>query len=350
MKKKINGHPEGSPILKAAIAKLVQGKDISRNESRKVMNEILDRKATDAQISAYLVALRMKGETIEEIAGTAEALTDSAHMDMKSENVVDICGTGGDNLHTFNISTTAAIVASGAGVTVAKHGHRSVSSKCGSADLLQNLQVDITLSRRMIRKCLHEIGLAFFFDPKFHKSWHYALGPRREIGAWTIFNIMGPLTNPARIKRQVIGVNDVNLMHTVVQVMRELGAIQIMAVHGADGLDEISISDKTFVVELVDNKIYEYEICPEDFNLKSAPIKAIQSDSCEQNVRFVHEILKGKKGPAYDVVLLNAGAAIKVSGKVDSIFEGIELARESIESGAARQKLEQLINLTKQAV
>ncbi len=344
MKKKINN--DGSPVIKGAIAKLMRGENLTRNESRLVMNEIMDKKATDAQISAYLVALRIKGETVDEITGAAEAMTHTASMKVKQENMVDICGTGGDNLSTFNISTTAALVAAGAGVTVAKHGHRSVSSKCGSADLLQNLGIQIDMPRNKIRRCLKEIGLGFFFDPKFHKSWHYALGPRQEIGARTVFNILGPLTNPARIRRQVVGVYDPSLMQTLIQVLRELGAEQVMMVHGAEGLDEISITGETYILELIDNQIYEYTITPENFNLRSAPIQNIQSTSCEQNVEYLHSVLDGRLSPARDVVLLNAGAAIKVSGKVDSLYEGIELAQQSIDSGAAKEKLRLLVEMS----
>ena len=312
-----------------------------------MMNEIMDKKATDAQISAYLVALRMKGETVDEITGTAEAFSGKIRpFALKYENMVDTCGTGGDNLHTFNISTTAAFISAGAGVSVAKHGHRSVSSSCGSADLLAALGVNIDVPRKVLRKCMGEIGLAFLFSQKFHQSWHYAMGPRREIGSRTIFNILGPLTNPAHTRRQVIGVSDENMMITVIEVMRELGAEQVMAVHGRDGLDEITISGETRIIELIDSKIYEYTIRPESFGLQSAPISAIQTASCKENVKILRRVLAGEAGAATDVALLNAGAAIKVSGKVDSLQEGIFLARESLQSGAAKRKLERLIELT----
>lgn len=314
-----------------------------------IMNEIMENHATDAQISAYLVALHMKGETVDEITGSAEAFSDKTmSFKVKYNNMVDTCGTGGDNLHTFNISTTAAFVTAGAGVTVAKHGHRSVSSKCGSADLLASLGVNIEMNKRTIERCFQEVGLAFLFAPKFLKGWRYAFGPRREIGARTILNILGPLTNPVRTQRQLIGVYDPNLMHTIINVMLELGAEQMMVVHGHDGLDEITISGKTSVVEFIDRKIYEYEITPEDFQLQSAPISTIQSEGCSDSVSFVSDVLKGKPGPATDVVILNAGAAIKVSGKVNSLAEGIELAKESISSGAARKKLEKIIEITNQ--
>jgi anthranilate phosphoribosyltransferase len=322
----------------------MDGKNLSRNESRVVMKEIMEDKATDAQISAYLVALRMKGETVDEITGSAEALTDKTKsIKLNYDDIVDMCGTGCDNLHTFNISTTAAFVTAGAGITVAKHGHRSVSSVCGSADLLMKIGININMSNTKISRCLKEVGLAFIFASKNQKLWEYVLGPRREIGARTIFNVLSTLTNPARIKRQVIGVYDPTLMHTLIDVMRELGAKHIMVVHGEDGLDEITISGKTRVLELIDKQVYEYEITPEDFKLTTTPISEIKSDSCEENIRYFNQILAGKSGPATDIVLLNAGAAIKVSGKVESLYEGIELAKESIKSGAAKQKLDKLI-------
>ncbi len=337
---------EGSAVLRDAISKLMEGRDLSREESRLVMKEIMEKKATDAQISAYLVALRMKGETVEEVTGSAEAFTNTGQMELIDANMVDICGTGGDNLHTFNISTTAAFVAAGAGVTVAKHGHRSVSSRCGSADLLHALGVNINVSRDRVKECLEQVGIGFFFDPKFHKAWHYALGPRQEIGARTIFNIMGPLTNPARIRRQVIGVYDPDLMPLIVKVMRELGAQHVMVVHGSDGLDEITITGPTRAFELFDGEIKEYEIRPEDYQLQTASIESIQSKSCRENVEILQRILDGEKGPARDVVLLNAGAAIKVSGKASELMDGIQMAGESIDSGAAKLKVQKLIELS----
>ncbi len=334
-------------IIQNAINKLIDGKSLTRSESRKVMTIIMQGKATDAQISAYLVAQRMKGETVEEVTGAAEAMTkQSKKIKPRFANVVDTCGTGGDSLNTFNISTTAAFIAAGAGATVAKHGHRSVSSLCGSADILLKLGVNIDLSPEQVEKCLYEIGIGFLFAPKFHASARYSFGPRMEIGARTIFNILGPLTNPARTKRQLIGVYDQNILRLVVEVMRELGSKQVMAVHGNDGIDEISISASTKICELVDGAIYNYEIKPENFHIHSAPIKTIQSKSCTSNKNFLLSVLKGKDSPALSVALLNAGAAIKVSGKVESISEGVKLAKESVSSGAAKDKLDKLINFT----
>ncbi len=334
-------------VIQNAINKLIEGKSLTRSESRKVMTIIMQGKATDAQISAYLVAQRMKGETVEEVTGAAEAMTkQSKKIKPRFANVVDTCGTGGDSLSTFNISTTAAFITAGAGAAVAKHGHRSVSSLCGSADILLKLGVNIDLSPEQVEKCLYEIGIGFLFAPKFHASARYSFGPRMEIGARTIFNILGPLTNPARTKRQLIGVYDQNILRLVVEVMRELGSKQVMAVHGNDGIDEISISTSTKICELIDGAIYNYEIKPENFQIHSAPIKTIQSKSCASNKNLLLSVLNGKDSPALSVALLNAGAAIKVSGKVESISEGVKLAKESVSSGAAKDKLDKLINFT----
>jgi anthranilate phosphoribosyltransferase len=333
--------------IQIAINKLIEGKSLTRSESRKIMTLIMQGKATDAQISAYLVAMRMKGETVEEVAGAAEAMKNqSQKIKTKFTNIVDTCGTGGDSLNTFNISTTAAFIAAGAGVAVAKHGYKSISSKCGSADILLKLGIKVDLTPDQIEKCLYDIGIAFIFAPKYQTSAAYTLGPRSEIGARTIFNILGPLTNPARTKRQLIGVYDENLLRLVVEVLKELGSKQVMAVHGKEGIDEISISGPTKIVELVNSTIYEYEVKPENFQFLSAPLSSIQSKTCATNKKYLLNALKGKKSPALNIAVLNAGAAIKVSGKVDSLHEGIKLADKSIQSGAALDKLEKLIEYT----
>ncbi|MBN2423608.1 MAG: anthranilate phosphoribosyltransferase [Calditrichaceae bacterium] len=325
----------------------MNGKNLSRDESRIVMNEIMEGRATDAQISAYLVALRMKGETTDEIAGSAEALKkNTSQITLNQEKIVDISGTGGDNLNTFNISTSAAITAAGAGIKVAKHGKRSITTKCGSADILKLLGVKIDLGETAINKCLAEIGLAFIFAPKFQSTWPYVVGPRREIGSRTILNLLSTMIQPVRIKRQVIGVYDQTLMAKVIDALRELGAEHVMAVHGEDGLDEITISGKTKVLELIENDIYEYEIKPEDFGLSTAPLSAIQTESCEENEKIIENVLNNIPGPALNIVLLNAAALIKVGGMVESISEGIEKAKKSIETGAAREILNKLIKMT----
>jgi anthranilate phosphoribosyltransferase len=333
--------------IQIAINKLIEGKSLSRSESRKIMTLMMQGKATDAQISAYLVAMRMKGETVDEVTGAAEAVTrQSKKIKTQFSNIVDTCGTGGDALNTFNISTTAAFIAAGAGVAVAKHGYRSVSSKCGSADVLSKLGVKVELLPEQVEKCLYEVGIAFIFAPKYQTSSAYTLGPRSEIGARTLFNILGPLTNPARTKRQLIGVYDEKLLRLVVEVLKELGSIQVMTVHGKEGIDEISISNPTKIVELVNGNIYEYEVKPENFQMLTAPLHTIQSKTIANNKKYLLDALKGKDSPALNIALLNAGAAIKVSGKVNSLDEGIKLARESVKNGAALNKLEKLIEYT----
>jgi anthranilate phosphoribosyltransferase len=292
--------------------------------------------------------LRMKGETVEEVAGAADAMKDGAtHIKSRFKNIVDTCGTGGDSLNTFNISTAAAFVAAGAGVAVAKHGSKSVSSKCGSSDVLMALGVNIDISPEKMEECLYEIGIAFLFAPKLKTTVPYVMGPRREIGARTIFNILGPLTNPARTKRQLVGVYDSGLVRLMVEVLKELGAVQVMAVHGEEGIDEISVCSPTRVCELVNGAIYEYKINPENFNIPTSPLHTIQSRSVSENKSILMNVLKGKSSPALDVVILNAGAAIKVSGKVEKLWDGVQLARESIYSGAALEKLKQLKNFTR---
>ncbi len=336
-----------SNLIQKAINRLIEGKSLTRNESKKIMKIIMRDEATQAQISAFLVALRMKGETVEEVTGAVEAMNDDAtHIRTRFKNIVDTCGTGGDSLNTFNISTAAAFVAAGAGVAVAKHGSRSVSSICGSSDVLSALGINIQIPPEEMEQCLYEVGIAFLFAPKLKTSMIYAMGPRMEIGARTIFNILGPLTNPARTKRQLVGVYDIKLVRLMVEVLKELGAVQAMAVHGLEGIDEISISGPTKVCELVDGAIYEYNIRPENFKITSAPLNTIQTFTANKNKKMLMDVLQGKPSPAMDVVILNAGAAIKVSGKANSIYEGIQLARDSIQSGAALDKLNKLKEFT----
>lgn len=336
-----------SNVIQNAINRLIEGKHLSRAESKKIMTLIMKGNATESQISAFLVALRMKGETVDEVVGAVDAMkTKATKIKSRFKNIVDTCGTGGDSLNTFNISTAAALVAAGAGVAVAKHGNRSVSSKCGSSDVLQSLGVNIDISPEEMEHCLYQVGIAFLFAPKLHTHMKYAMGPRREIAARTIFNILGPLTNPARTKRQLVGVYEKDLLRLVVEVLQSLGAEQVMAVHGLEGMDEISISGPTEVCELVDGTIYEYAIQPESFGVLSSPIHTIQTKSATENKKVILNVLKGIPSPAKNIVLLNAGAAIKVSGKVDSIWDGIKYAQKSIESGAAMGKLKKLKEFT----
>ncbi len=333
--------------IKEALSRLISGKDLSRADTRGIINSIMQGTSTDAQIASFLTAMRIKGETVAEISGAAEAMTsNAAPFKINTKNVVDTCGTGGDNLHTFNISTTAAFIAAGAGVKIAKHGNRSVSSKCGSADILKSLGVNIDISIDDYVKVFNNIGLAFLFAPVYHKAMKYAIGPRKEMGIRTIFNVLGPLTNPARTKRQVIGVFDKDLCSTMAHVMKKLGAEHVLIVHGHNGLDELTITGESFVSELKNGTIKNYTIHPESFGIKVRVIEAIQSHDCETNKQIIQDILNNKSGAPLDIAVLNAAASILVSGKVNNLLDGVELAYESVTQGKAKEKLAQLIEQT----
>jgi len=334
-------------MIRNAIAKLVQKQDLTFEESYFAMRQIMNGEADHAQIAGFLVGLRMKGETSHEIAGCAKAMIEkSLRIDFEDDNLIDTCGTGGDEVGTFNISTASAIVASAVGVKVAKHGNRAVSSKCGSADVLRELGVKIELTPEQAKICLEEIGLAFIFAPLYHTSMKYAGPVRQSLGIRTIFNILGPLTNPAGAKRQLLGVFAENLTEKIANVLKELGSKHALVVHGAGGIDEISISGHTKISELKNGEIKTYEISPEDFGLKRWDINLLLGGDAKTNAGIIKRLLEGEKGPQRDVVLLNSGAAIYVSGVADSISEGIEMAKETIDSGKAKKKLEDLIELT----
>lgn len=333
--------------IQEAIKDLIAGQDVSRENARNVMNNIMSGETTDAQIAAFLTALRIKGETVDEISGAAEAMASKAeHFDIDTTNVVDTCGTGGDNLNTFNISTTAAFIAAGAGVKIAKHGNRSVSSKCGSADILKSLGVNIEIDIPKFIDVFNTIGLAFMFAPLYHKAMKYAIGPRREMGVRTVFNVLGPLTNPARVKRQVIGVFDKGLCNTLANVLNELGSEHVLVVHGHNGLDEISITGETYISELKEGQVKNYTILPSDFGINEADIKEIQSPDCDTNKEIVLDILNNKSGAPLDTSVLNAAASIYVSGKVESLKEAVSLAFSAVEKGSALEKLNQLVTET----
>lgn len=334
-------------MIKEAIVKVVEGKSLTREEASLTADTIMRGEATPSQIGALLIALRLKGETIEEITGFAEQMRAHAvHIHPQTANLVDTCGTGGDVSHTFNISTVAALVASGAGVSIAKHGNRSVSSKCGSADLLEAFGVKIDLPPEKVSQSIDKIGFGFMFAPNFHPAMKFAGPTRREIGVRTIFNILGPLTNPAGAKRQILGVFSEKLTETMAEVLLNLGAEHALIVHGMDGLDEISISDKTKVSELENGKIKNFFIKPEDFGLKRAAKENIRVQNVEESKVAALDILEQHNAsPRMDVVLLNAGAAIYVAGLAKDIKSGIALAEESINSGAALKKLEDMKNV-----
>ncbi|MDA0747931.1 MAG: anthranilate phosphoribosyltransferase [bacterium] len=329
--------------IQDAIAKLIEGEDLTRGETAGVMDEIMSGNATDAQIGAFLVALRVKGETVEEITGAAEGMRAKAtRISTRHKVVVDTCGTGGDGSGTFNISTAAAFVTAGAGLCVAKHGNRAASSKCGSADVLKALGVNIEAAPDVVERCLDEVGIGFLFAPALHGAMKYAIGPRREVGVRTVFNMLGPLTNPAGARRQVIGVYGKALTEPVARVLCELESERAFVVHGLDGLDEISTTGPTRVSELRDGKVSTYEIRPEQFGLKEVTADALGGGDAEENAGIVQQVLDGKEGPQLDIVLLNAGAAIAAGGLAEDIGDGLELAREVVRSGKAREKLDGL--------
>lgn len=334
-------------MIKEAIAKAVEKKNLTEDEMVSVMREIMDGEATQAQIASFITALRMKGETVDEITGAARVMREKAlKVKTRASVVVDTCGTGGDESFTFNISTAAAFVAAGAGLTVAKHGNRSVSSKSGSADVLRSLGVNIEAEVERVEECLDAIGIGFLFAPMMHGAMKYAAPVRREIGIRTIFNILGPLTNPAGAQYQVLGVYRSELTEMLAEVLKNLGSISAFVVSGNDGLDEITVTAETKVSELKNGVVNTYYIKPEDFGMKPCKLFELQGGDPDDNARIIREVLKGEKGAKRDVVVLNAAAAIAASGKAKDFKDGIKLAEESIDSGKALEKLERLIEIT----
>jgi anthranilate phosphoribosyltransferase len=329
-------------MIREAIKMLIDNLSLSEAEMAECMKEIMEGKATDAQIGAFLTGLRIKGETIEEITGAARIMREKAITIKAPEGVLDTCGTGGDMSHTFNISSTTAIVVSACGVPVAKHGNRSVSSQSGSADLLETLGVKIDLSPEKVETCLFETGFGFLFAPLFHPAMKYAIGPRREMGIRTIFNILGPLTNPAGARRQLLGVFADNLTDALAMVLGNLGAIDAMVIHGEDGLDEISISDATKVSRFKDGRVENFFIAPEDFGIRRKEIDLIRGGNKEENAMITLSILKGERGPKRDIVLMNSAAALMVAGKAEDFRTALLIAADAIDSGVASEKLEKV--------
>lgn len=335
-------------MIKEAIFKLTQGESLKAGETEQVMAEIMSGGATPAQIAAFLVALKMKGESVDEIIGGTQGILKKAiRPEINRKDLMDVCGTGGDGLSTFNISTLSAFVIAGAGVCVAKHGNRSVSSRCGSADLLEALGVNLTLSPQKVARSIDELGFGFLFAPLFHPAMKYALHPRREIGVRTLFNIIGPLANPLQIKRQLVGVYSEDLLHPVSKALSLLWTEKALVVHAADGLDEISTHSPSRCFLVKGRIIEEMEIVPEDYQLNTCRLEDIMASSVEENVRIFHRVLKGVTGPERDIVLLNAGAAIFVSGKARDIREGLEMARDSIDSGKAHDLFSRFLSFTR---
>lgn len=334
-------------MIKEAIHKFMDGQSLTRREAYLVMDEILSGKATEAQISAFLVAMQVKGSTIEELAGSVDAYRERiTPLSISDEHAIDTSGTGGDNLGTFNISTAAAFVAAGAGAKVIKHGYHSVSSQCGSADVLKELGIRTELFPDQFYKVIEATGLAFLFAPRYKPSPRNFAGIRQSIGARTLINILDPLTKPALTKRHLVGVYDYQLSRLIAEVMREIGLIHVMAVTGENGLDEMNICGKTHVVEMRDGKIEEYDLMPEDIGLKTWPVEKLQGGDPPMNKKIIIGILEGKKGAPRDVTIYNAAAALKIAGMVDNLRDGVKKARQAIDNGLAHKKLEQMIEIS----
>lgn len=333
-------------MIREAISLIVENINLSEAEMAECMKEIMEGKATDAQVGSFLTALRIKGETIEEITAAAKIMREKATTINAPEGVIDTCGTGGDMSHTFNISTATAIVVASIGIPVAKHGSRSVSSRSGSADVLEALGMKIDLPPDKVERCLKETGFGFLFAPLFHPAMKYAIGPRREIGIRTVFNILGPLSNPAGAKRQVLGVFADRLTEPLAQVLGNLGAEDAMVVHGEDGLDEITISNETRISRFKDGKVETFYVTPEDFGLERADVKELVGGDKDDNARILLQILRGEKGPKRDIVLINSAAALAVAGKVENFKEAVAIAAEAIDSGKAMKKLEEIVRVS----
>lgn len=337
--------------IQQAIGRLVENKDLSTEEMISAMREVMTGEATPAQIGAFLVALRMKSETIDEITGAATVMRElSSKVDINSENLVDTCGTGGDGANIFNVSTASAFVVAAAGARVAKHGNRSVSSSTGSADVLEAAGVNLNISPEQVARCVDSIGVGFMFAPAHHSAMKHAIGPRRDLGLRTIFNLLGPMTNPAGVRRQVIGVFNPDLCVPMAEVLSRLGSEHVLVVHALDGLDEISLHGETQVAELKNGEVCEYCIKASDFDIEERDLTGLGVDSAAESLALIKDALGKRKTPegdkAADIIALNAGAAIYVSGVADSLAEGIELAKDAIGSGLAGAKLQELVSFT----
>ena len=329
-------------MIREAIEKLIRGADLTQEEAAQVMEEIMTGEATPAQFGAFVIGLRLKGETVDEMTGLAAVMRDkSLKVDFEGPSV-DTCGTGGDDLGTFNISTTAAFVVAGAGIVVAKHGNRAMTSKSGSADVLEQQGIKIDLGPEGVKRCMEEAGIGFMFAPRFHPAMKFAAQPRREIGVRTVFNILGPLTNPAGAEAQVLGVPTDSVGEKMVQVLQRLGSKRAIVVHAEDGLDEISLNSNTNVWDLKDRSIKHYTIGPDDLGLAPASLQSLAGGSVEDNADTMTEVLKGASGPRRDVVVANAAGGIVAGGKAADLREGVLVAQESIDSGRALEKLELL--------
>lgn len=334
-------------MIKDILKTLVERNNLPEEKAREVMGEIMEGKATSAQIASFLTALRMKGETVAEITGFARAMLEKVDtFPMERDIVVDTCGTGGDSLNTFNISTVVAFLIAAAGLTVAKHGNRALSSRCGSADVLEGLGVKLTIAKEKVKECLEKIGIGFLFAPCYHPAMKYALAPRQEMGMRTVFNILGPLINPLGANVRLMGVHSSSLTEPLARVLKNLAVRSAFVVWGEDGLDEISITARTRITELKEGKIKTYYIRPEDFGIKRASLREIRGGDREENAGIVKDILEGEKGAKREIVLINTAACLVAAGRARDLKEGIEIAKDCIDSGKAKDKLESLIRFT----
>ena len=347
--------------MKEIIAKLARAEDLSEQEAAVAMTEIMEGRATEAQMAAFLMGLRLKGETVSEITGCARVMREKAlrieidkeiidldrdDINFDRETIIDTCGTGGDGTNTFNVSTATALVVAGGGCLVAKHGNRSVSSRCGSADVVRSLGVNIDITPGKVKSCVEQVGIGFFYAPLYHSAMKYALPVRTQMGIRTIFNLLGPLTNPAGANVQVLGVYSASLVEKMASVLLNLGIRSALVVYGEGSFDEVSIVGKTFVSQAKDGRVINYQVQPEDFKMRRASLLDIQGGSAEENAEIILSILKGKEGAPRNMVVLNAGAAFMASGRVDDWKKGAAYAAEVIESGRALAKLKSLVEFT----
>ncbi len=333
--------------IQSAIRAVTEHRDLSGEEMTSVMRAIMSGETTDSQIGGFLIGLRMKGETVEEIAAAATVMRELATpVQVDVEHLVDTCGTGGDGSSTFNISTASALVAAGAGARVAKHGNRSASSSSGSADVLEAAGVNLDLTPQQIAQCIQEAGVGFMFAPKHHGAMKHAIGPRKEMAVRTIFNVLGPLTNPAGAPNQVVGVFSRDLIEPLAQVLAQLGSRHVLVVHSADGLDEISIGAETRIAEFKDGRVHTHSVEPGQFGMTTADLSTLSVSSPQESLATIRTVLDNAEGPARDIVALNAGAAIYASGLAGDLNAGVSLALESLSSGAARKRLASLIEIS----
>lgn len=333
--------------MQSAIQTVMRQQNLNREQMTAVMRLIMTGEATDSQIGGFLVGLAMKGETIDEIVAAASVMRELAtHVNVDGPHLVDTCGTGGDASATFNISTASAFVVAAAGGKVAKHGNRSITSKSGSADVLEAAGVNLDITPEQVADCVNKIGVGFMFAPKHHGAMKYAIGPRKEMGVRTIFNVLGPLTNPAGAPNQVMGVFSDALVEPLANVLAQLGSKHVMVVHSEDGMDEISIGAGTHVAELKNGEVRDYVVTPEEFGFQRTSISNLAVDSAEQSLKVIRDVFNNVQGPAHDIVVMNAGAAIYVAGLADSLADGIKTAQTVIANGQASEKLQGLIDLS----